>query len=82
MSPERGAAAGLLFDLPYTTAPARLDNAEVGLLRPIALVDRSATYAAEVTLLDVADHRLIRSGLELAHRVIEGRGDWYPKLNY
>lgn len=77
MSGKPVGSAELLFDLPYTTVPARLDNAEAGLLRPVALVDREATYAAEVTLLDVADHRLIRSGLELAHRVIEGRGDWY-----
>ncbi|SDS51630.1 hypothetical protein [Microlunatus soli] len=65
------------FDLPYTTEPARLDNVELGLPRPVARAGRDAAYAAEVTLLDVADHRLIRSGIELAHRVIEGRGDWY-----
>lgn len=65
------------FDLPYTTGSARLDNVELGLSRPVALIGREASYAAEVTLLDVADHRLIRSGLELAHRVIDGRGDWY-----
>ncbi|QDP95140.1 hypothetical protein FOE78_03715 [Microlunatus elymi] len=67
----------LLFDLPFTAEVARLDQPEVGLAKVISLVGRDASYAAEVTLLDVADHRLIRSGVELAHRVIEGRGDWY-----
>lgn len=70
-------ATPLLFDLPFTAVPARLDNAELGLARVVALVGREATFAAEVTVLDVADHRLIRSGVELAHRVIDGRGDWY-----
>lgn len=67
----------MLFDLPFTATPARMDNAELGLARIVALVGREATFAAEVTVLDVADHRLIRSGIELAHRVIDGRGDWY-----
>lgn len=66
----------LLFDLPFTAAPARLDNPDVGLTRVIALAGRSAAHAAEVTVLDVSDHRLIRSGIELFHRVVDGRGDW------
>lgn len=77
MSKTRSAGGPLLFDLPFTAAPARLDHAGIGLARMVALAGRDATFAAEVTLLDVADHRLIRSGVELAHRVIDGRGDWY-----
>ena len=69
--------APLLFDLPFTADPARLDQPGVGLAKVLSLAGRDASYAADITLLDVADHRLIRSGVELAHRVIEGRGDWY-----
>lgn len=77
MNKSRPAGEPLLFDLPFTAMPVRLDNADVGLARIVALGGRDATFAAEVTVLDVADHRLIRSGIELAHRVIDGRGDWY-----
>lgn len=77
MNKSGPAGTPLLFDLPFTATPARLENAEVGLARLVALVGREATFAAEVTVLDVADQRLIRSGIELAHRVIDGRGDWY-----
>jgi hypothetical protein len=73
----RAAGTPLLFDLPFTANPARLDNPAIGLAKVVALAGRDAGFAAEVTVLDVADHRLIRSGIELAHRVIEGRGDWY-----
>lgn len=66
----------LLFVLPFTANPARLDNPELGLTRMLALAGRSAAHAAEVTVLDVSDHRLIRSGIELFHRVVDGRGDW------
>ncbi|GAB3920463.1 hypothetical protein GCM10011575_44640 [Microlunatus endophyticus] len=76
MTKSGPAGEPLLFDLPFTAVPARLDNADLGLARVVALAGRDTTYAAEVTLLDVADHRMIRSGLELAHRVIDGRGDW------
>lgn len=76
MNKARPAEAPLLFDLPFTAAPGRLENPDIGLARVVALAGRAATYAAEVTLLDVADHRLIRSGVELAHQVIDGRGDW------
>jgi hypothetical protein len=34
-------------------------------------------YEIAVTLLDAPDHRLIRSGVLLAHRVLDGRGEWY-----
>lgn len=77
MSKTHPARAPLHFDLPFTAAPGRLENPDIGLARVVALAGRDTTYAAELTLLDVADHRLIRSGVELAHRVIDGRGDWF-----
>jgi hypothetical protein len=77
MNKSRPVGVPLLFDVPFTAGPARLDNSELGISKVVALVGRDASFAAEVTLLDVADHRLIRSGIELAHRVIDGRGDWY-----
>ncbi|MGI3779814.1 MAG: CHAD domain-containing protein, partial [Janthinobacterium lividum] len=36
-----------------------------------------APYTIDVTLLDAPDHRLIRSGVLLAHRVLDGRGEWF-----
>jgi hypothetical protein len=67
----------VLFDMPFTASPPRLANPDLGLAKVVALAGRDESHVAEVTLLDVADHRLIRSGVELAHRVIDGRGDWY-----
>ncbi len=77
MKTRSGASGPLLLDLPYTAEPPRLDNAGVGLPRMLSLAGRDEAYAADVTVIDVADHRLLRSGVELAHRVIDGLGDWY-----
>lgn len=67
----------LRFDLPFSASPAGLTEPGVGLHRMIGLAGPGSSYVVEATLLDVADHRLIRSGVELAHRVIAGNGDWY-----
>lgn len=77
MSRAERRAGPVLIDMPFTAEPPRLANPDLGLTRVVALAGRDDSYAADVTLLDVADHRLIRSGVELAHRVIDGRGEWY-----
>lgn len=65
------------FELPYTAAPGRLVNPELG-VRSLALrAGEHAPYSIDVTLLDAPDHRLIRAGVWLGHRVLEGRGEWY-----
>lgn len=70
----RTRAAGY-FEMPFTAPGQRLTNAEVGLASMVARAD--GTYAIDVTVLDAPDHRLVRSGVVLAHRVIDGRGEWY-----
>jgi hypothetical protein len=66
-----------LYDLPYSAAAPRLVNPDLGLHHLVARAGHNAAYSIDVTLLDAPDHRLIRSGVLLAHRVLDGRGEWY-----
>ena len=52
-------------------------NPDLGLHNLVARAGHNAAYEIDVTLLDAPDHRLIRSGVLLAHRVLEGRGEWF-----
>lgn len=79
---ERPAADGsvpgqLLFDMPYSASSPRLISADLGLHNLVTRAGHNAGYTIDVTLLDAPDHRLIRSGVLLAHRVLDGRGEWY-----
>jgi hypothetical protein len=65
------------YDMPYSAATPRLINPDLGLHHLVARVGHNAAYEISVTLLDAPDHRLIRSGVLLAHRVFDGRGEWY-----
>lgn len=65
------------YDLPYSAPAPRLINPELGLHNLVARAGHNAAYEIDVTLLDAPDHRLIRSGVLLAHRVLEGRGEWF-----
>src|SRR5918994_2601735 len=65
------------YDMPYSAATPRLINPDLGLHHLVARVGHNAAYEISVTLLDAPDHRLIRSGVLLAHRVLDGRGEWY-----
>ncbi len=76
-----------LYDMPYSAAAPKLINPAVGLHNLVARAGHNAAYEIDVTLLDAPDYRLARSGVLLAHRVLEGRGewfltapDWYPLL--
>ena len=62
------------YDMPYSAATPRLINPDLGLHHLVARVGHNAAYEISVTLLDAPDHRLIRSGVLLAHRVFDGRG--------
>ena len=76
--PARAPAPGQRFyDLPYSAAAPRLINPDLGLHNLVARAGHNAAYSIDVTLLDAPDHRLIRSGVLLAHRVLDGRGEWY-----
>jgi hypothetical protein len=73
-----GRPAGQRFyDLPYSAPAPRLINPDLGLHNLVARAGHNAAYAIDVTLLDAPDHRLIRSGVLLAHRVLDGRGEWF-----
>ena len=65
----------LFFELPYSLDSPRLTNPLVGIDRVILRSD--ASFEMVVTLLDAPDQRLLRSGVMLAHRVVDGLGDWY-----
>jgi hypothetical protein len=65
------------YDMPYSAAAPRMINPDLGLHNLVARVGHNAAYEIAVTLLDAPDHRLIRSGVLLAHRVLDGRGEWY-----
>lgn len=66
-----------LYDMPYSAPAPRLINPEIGLHNLVSRAGHNAGYTIDVTLLDAPDHRLIRSGVLLAHRVLDGRGEWY-----
>ena len=65
------------YDMPYSAPAPRMINPDLGLHHLVARVGHNAGYEIAVTLLDAPDHRLIRSGVLLAHRVLDGRGEWY-----
>lgn len=63
--------------MPYSAPAPRMINPPIGLHNLVARAGHNAGYDIDLTLLDAPDHRLIRSGVLLAHRVLEGRGEWY-----
>jgi hypothetical protein len=75
--PSTRPAGQRLYDLPYGAPAPRLINPDLGLHNLVARAGHNAAYEIDVTLLDAPDHRLIRSGLLLAHRVLDGRGEWF-----
>ena len=64
------------YELAWAADRPVLTNPELGL---DVLVDRGTSYSftSDITLLDSTDRRLLRAGVVLAHRVIEGIGEWY-----
>lgn len=65
----------LRFDMPYTSEPPTMRSEALGFNR--VLERRSASHAMDVTVLDTQDNRLLRAGIVVAHRVIDGQGEWY-----
>ncbi len=65
----------LNFELAFTTELPRLGDAGLGILASDP--DPSRSRERDTTLLDSTDHRLLRAGITLAHRVQDGLGEWY-----
>ncbi|MFC7623267.1 hypothetical protein [Microlunatus sp. GCM10028923] len=65
------------FEMPYPATAPRLINPDLGLAALVGRAGADATYTMDVTVLDAPDHRLLRSGVVLAHRVVGERGEWY-----
>jgi hypothetical protein len=63
--------------MPYSTQVPSPVRPDLGLGSLVARAGHNAGYDIDLTLLDAADHRLIRTGVLLAHRVLDGRGEWY-----
>ena len=66
-----------LFDMPFSSQVPSPVRPDLGLASLVARAGHNAGYEIDLTLLDAADHRLIRTGVLLAHRVLDGRGEWY-----
>lgn len=66
-----------LFDMPYSSQVPSPVRPDLGLTALVARAGHNAGYDIDLTLLDAADHRLTRTGVLLAHRVLDGRGEWY-----
>ena len=75
-SSPAGSARALRFEMPFNLEPPVLVNKDLGIDR-ITQRGASHTFRLDVTLLDTLDHRLLRSGVTLAHRVVDGLGEWY-----
>lgn len=63
--------------MPYSSQVPSPVRPDLGLASLVARAGHNAGYDIDLTLLDAADHRLIRTGVLLAHRVLDGRGEWY-----
>ena len=66
-----------LYDMPYSATAPKLINPGIGMHNLVARAGHNAAYEIDVTLLDAPDYRLTRSGVLLAHRVLDGRGEWF-----
>lgn len=66
----------LHFVLPFTAPDPQLVDPGLG-IRRFTRMGHHHSYTIEVTILDTPDHRLVRAGIMLAHRVSRGLGDWY-----
>ncbi|WP_203567831.1 hypothetical protein [Aestuariimicrobium ganziense] len=70
----------VLFELPFTLEAPRLTNEALGIDRLLQVTSargKDGSFDREVTLLDAPDHRLMRAGVTLGHRVVDGLGEWY-----
>lgn len=64
------------YEVPFGVQGLPLANAELGIGK-LQTRPSPHSYAATITIVDAPDHRLVRAGVLLAHRVIGGVGEWY-----
>lgn len=64
------------LEMPFAMDPPVLVRRELGI---VEIVQRGGkrSFTMDVTLLDSPDNRLLRAGVVLAHRVVDGLGEWY-----
>ncbi|MFV0430244.1 MAG: hypothetical protein ACK5KO_12565 [Arachnia sp.] len=65
----------LRFDVPYTHSPPPMTSPSVGIER--VMPPGASAEFTEVTIIDTPDNRLLRAGVVVAHRLADGRGEWY-----
>lgn len=65
----------LRFEMPFAMSDPILVHPELGIEHAAHRQKRS--FTVDTTLLDTPDHRLLRAGIVLAHRVTGGLGEWY-----
>lgn len=68
-------AGALRFEVPFDSPPPQLTSEAVGL--PRVLHRPAASRGRSITVLDAPDGRLLRAGVVVAHRVVDGAGEWY-----
>ncbi len=62
------------YELPFACDIPRLLAPELGI---VGVREHSGDRRkSQITLLDAPDYRMIRAGIQLAHRVVENEGDW------
>lgn len=76
MAKRRAPDRSMRFEVPFGAVAANLANPGLGIARLLARGE-PASYQISVTILDAPDHRLVRAGVLLAHRVVDGIGEWY-----
>lgn len=65
------------FELPYAARVGTLTSPALGIASIVRPGGERAGHRARVRLIDAADHRLLRAGVWLAQRDIDGVADWY-----
>lgn len=66
----------MLFEMAWAADPPLLVNPDLGVAK-LTSGNPAKSLRSDVTLLDSTDHRLLRSGVVLAHRVVDSLGEWY-----
>lgn len=75
MGKKRRRMEVMRLEVPFSADSPQLTSEAVGL--PRVMRRPSASLTIQATILDAPDGRLLRDGVVLAHRVVDGTGQWY-----